>query len=195
LKTTLPSSAKAIQDKFSIGRENNMADNIETIVEAPKMETVEAPKIGIVEKFTNIINANAVIADLRTDNARLVKDLAEAQNAFKNLQDMGQTVATVKADYDAKVADYEKKLADMKAEYENKIAAMSVDTQVTEEKVQEKAIARLASVGIETGAIEINAKVETAYDKFVAMPKGAARDAFFEANKEAILNESGARKA
>lgn len=121
----------------------------------PVTEVVAEAKpvaITIKEKITNILQANSIIADLRSDNSNLLAKLTEAENEIANLKNMSVEMTDKQASYDAAVAtlkaEYEKTITSLKTDYEKQISDLTAKLAESETSTEAKAITTLAKIGV-----------------------------------------------
>ena len=146
-------------------------------------------------KNTKLEEANAT---LQADKDNL---LAQVKALETKVSDMDKTVAAFpgakqawEAETAAMKADHAKAVDAVKAEYEAKVSALTKELEATKVSVSNKVVTELASVGIPQGTVkeEISQPMtaKEVYNKFVTIPAGPARTAYFKANEKLIVQGS-----
>jgi uncharacterized protein YeeX (DUF496 family) len=163
--------------------ENTEPQEVPATIETPVAIIITpqvTPKVGVIERVTNVMRANSIIDQLRQDNTQLTTQLAEAQNAFANLQNMSH-------DQQALVTAHNTAIEKMKNDYEAKVNELTLKAELTQEKVSAQAVEQLAAAGITANKIETQvAPIKTAYEVFKELV-GPAQQQYFEKNKSEIM--------
>ena len=138
--------------------------------------------------FLNIIKANTAINELETDKTNLLTqlesikaELAEAQNVIGNFMTEKQGMDTI--------------IANLKAEYEKKLADMQLIVDAERVSASQKASTIVSSIGVEPETVKVSNKPND--NEIVGVwksLKGSEQLKFYNENREVILSKLNLNK-
>ena len=136
----------------------------------------------------NIVKANGQIKELNTANAELVKQLEAVRLELGEAQDVIGSFMTEKEGMD-------KRISDMKAEYEAKLSTLQNEIAKANESASEKAKLIVSSIGVEpeTVKVSINPTEVEVFGKWKSL-SGNEQMSYYNAHRETILKQLGLNK-
>lgn len=139
--------------------------------------------------YINILKANNRITELETDQKEWSNKYQDKCLELANLQKSYEEMASDKQNFDEIIAN-------LKAEHAKEIEALKATTVKTEESVNDKAIEKLAAIGIDpvvmpAATVHSELTPTEALNQFNAITDPLQKSEFYQKNRSLIRKASG----